>query len=155
MMFILYEIIDMWEGPKKKIILEISENREPLEKLAEIYTVDYTNFVAKIEHGRKISNDIRNKMETEHPNPILLEQEKISAPLTEKQQKVRRKIGMENAQLITENNKRRDEVFEREMKLLSEYDRDCVAISKDGYKTCKYVVDEVISTNPSFGVNTF
>ncbi len=154
-MFILYEIIDMWEGPKKKIILEISERREPLETLVEIYTANYNHFVDKVDIGRAISSDIQRKMESEYPNPILLEQEKITAPLTEKQQKVRRKIGMENAQFITENNKYRNEVFEREMKLLSEYERDCLALSKDGYKTCKYIVEEVISTNPSFGVNTF
>lgn len=154
-MFILYEIISMWEGPKKKIILEISERREPLEILTELYTANYDNFVAKVEIGRAIFSDIQHKMESEYPNPMLLDQEKINGPLTEKQQKIRRKIGMENAQLTTENNKRRNEVFEREMKLLSEYDRDCVAISKDGYKTCKYVIEEIISTNPSFGVNTF
>jgi hypothetical protein len=154
-MFVLYEIIGMWEGPKKKIILEISENREPLEILVEIYTANYNHFVAKVDIGRAISSDIQRKMKSEYPNPILLEQQKITAPLTEKQQKIRRKIGMENAQLVTENNKRRNEVFEREMKLLSEYERDCLAISKDGYKTCKYVIEETISRNPSFGVNTF
>lgn len=168
--YILSEIRKEFEGPDKFSILEISENKAALSDLANQYQYEYDCFVDKVRRGQEIKNNIHYTVRKECPHPMLLEQEKIVGSLTKDQQRIRSKIGMQNAKLLQDLEKEETKIFSREVQIvdeniglllrlgdvldkLSENDKDCFinyANSDLIWHDCKYVVEEFCNKNPIY-----
>ena len=151
--YILSEIRKEFEGPDKFSILEISENKAALADLANQHQYEFDCFVDKVRRGQEIKNNIHYTVRKECPYPMLLEQEKIIGSLTKDQQRIRSKIGMQNAKLLQDLEKEETKIFSREVDKLSENDKDCFinyANSDLIWHDCKYVVEEFCNKNPIY-----
>lgn len=152
--YILQEIVEQYEGEDKITILEINENKEILEFLANRYTDEKNQLSGKIKRAKEMETFIYSKLIKEFPEPELIEQEELPVinrgSLTKEQQRIRSKIGTLNATKIQENLKLRDKLRSEEVKKLSEDDKECLSYLNDILRNVTYVVEKFECKKPQF-----
>lgn len=151
--YILKEVMEQYEGPDEINILEISQDKGFLQKLKNQYEEEFKLIIQKIERASEIEVFINSKTIIEYPDPELNEQENLNGKIpTYEQQKLRSKIGNENALKIRKIEKLRLALRNEEISKLSDYDKESLKYFKKYFQVAQYIVEEFESTKPQFKI---
>lgn len=151
--YILKEVIEFYETRKEKII-EISQDEAFLLQLKIQYEKDFKSLGKKMARAVQIDSFISGKVSMECPDPEIIELENLKGkPATCEQQKIRSKIGNENAVRIRKVEKLRMSLRDKEIDSLSNYDKECLkylGTNQSDYHTISYMVEEFKNTKPHY-----
>lgn len=150
--YILKEIIQNYSYEPDTInILEISQDKEFLLKLKNQYEEEFKLVNQRISRAAEVFNFITRKIVMEYPDPELNEQEDLKGKVpTYEQQKLRSKIGNENAVKIRKIEKLRSDLKNEEISKLSEYDKESLKYFGKYFSPTEYIVEEFESEKPQF-----